>query len=87
MATSSLAASCGATYEKPTSENVASAGAAASAPRGVWQRVFDAVIAVRQNQADREIARFLQSRGGKFTDETEREITDRILSRSSPSVW
>ncbi len=37
----------------------------------------------RQRDAEREIARYIASSGGKFTDETEREIERRFLSQSS----
>ena len=49
--------------------------------RSVWRRLLDAVIASRQRHADIEIARFLQTRGGKITDEVEREIERRFLHR------
>jgi hypothetical protein len=39
----------------------------------------------RQRDAEREIARFLAGSGGKFTDDTEREIERRFLS--SASYW
>lgn len=58
----------------------------APARRGLFRRMLDAVIAVRQRQADREIARFLQSRGGKLTDEAEREIAQRFLPPSA-GTW
>jgi hypothetical protein len=48
--------------------------------RSVWRRFITALMDSRQRQADREIARFLASSGGKFTDETEREIERRILT-------
>ncbi len=48
--------------------------------RGLFARLLDAMIAARQRQAEREIAAFLRSAGGKFTDETEREIERRFLS-------
>ena len=54
--------------------------------RSVWRRLLDAVIASRQRQADFEIARFLQTRGGKLTDDAEREIARRFL-RSSPGQF
>jgi len=34
-------------------------------------------------QAEREVARYLADTGGKFTDETEREIERRFLTSSS----
>jgi hypothetical protein len=35
----------------------------------------------RQRAAEREIARYIAGSGGKFTDETEREIERRFLSQ------
>jgi hypothetical protein len=59
------------------------APAGKAAKRGLWRRLFDAMIASRQRQADREIACYLQSVGGKFTDATEREIARRFPSTRS----
>jgi hypothetical protein len=39
-----------------------------------------ALAASRQKQADREIARYLARSGGKFTDESEREIERRMIA-------
>ena len=50
---------------------------------GLFALLFAAMAESRQRQADREIARYLASTGGKFTDETEREIERRFLSGSS----
>ncbi|MBX9589578.1 MAG: hypothetical protein K2X43_09750 [Hyphomonadaceae bacterium] len=45
------------------------------APRkSLWQRFVDAMVEVQQRRAEKEVARFLASRGGILTDETEREI-------------
>ena len=52
---------------------------------GFWRRLFNAMIEARQRQVDREIARYLGSRGGKFTDQAEREIEEHILG--SRSHW
>jgi hypothetical protein len=52
---------------------------------GFWRRLHAAVLAARLRQAEREIARYLVDSGGKFTDETEREIERRFLS--SRSQW
>ena len=57
----------------------------ASNGRGLLLRFFDAMMASRQRQVDREIARFIHDNGGKFTDNTEREIERRFLS--GPSRW
>jgi hypothetical protein len=51
--------------------------------RSLWQRLIAAMVESRQRHADREIARFLAGTGGKFTDETEREIERRFLSESA----
>jgi hypothetical protein len=50
-----------------------------------WQRLLAAMMASRQRQAEREIARYLRNHGGKFTDEAEREIERRFLS--TPVSW
>ena len=42
--------------------------------RGLFARILDAMMQSRQRQAEREIARFIELRGGKFTDETDRLI-------------
>jgi hypothetical protein len=47
--------------------------------RGLLRRMLDALMAARMRQAEREIAAYLES-GGRFTDETEREIERRFLS-------
>lgn len=48
--------------------------------RGLMSRLLDALMAARMRQAEREIAAYLESSGGRFTDETEREIERRFLS-------
>lgn len=48
--------------------------------RGLFRRIVDAMILARQQEAEREIARYLSRCGGKFTDECEREIERRFLS-------
>jgi hypothetical protein len=59
--------------------------APASNGHGLLRRFLDAMIESRQRQVDREIARFIHDNGGKFTDNTEREIERRFLS--APSHW
>ena len=59
--------------------------APASSGHGLLRRFFDAMMASRQRQVDREIARYIHDNGGKFTDDTEREIQRRFLS--TPSRW
>ena len=50
---------------------------------GFFAMVLAAMTALRQRQADRAIARFMAGRGGKFTDEMEREIERRFLTGAS----
>ena len=42
-------------------------------------RLLAMLVAARQRQAEREIARYLATTGGKFTDQVEREITRRLI--------
>ena len=48
--------------------------------RGVLRRWLDAIMASQQRRADREIARYIAT-SGRFTDEVEREIERRFLSK------
>jgi hypothetical protein len=47
---------------------------------GLFRRLFDGLMAARMRQAEREIAKYLERSGGRFTDETERDIERRFLS-------
>jgi hypothetical protein len=53
---------------------------AAPARKSFFVRFLDALAMSRQRAAEHEIARFLATAGGKFTDDTEREIERRFLS-------
>lgn len=59
------------------------AGTKVAPQRGFFARLMDAMMAARMRQAEREIARYLERTGGKFTDEAEREIERRFLGSSS----
>ncbi len=48
--------------------------------RGLFRRLIDGLMAARMRQAEREIAIYVGGNGGRFTDETEREIERRFLS-------
>ena len=50
---------------------------------GFFTLLLAAMAQSRQRQADREIARYMAGRGGKFTDEMEREIERRFLTGTS----
>jgi hypothetical protein len=47
------------------------------------RRLVDALIETRQRQAEREVARFLESTGGKLTDTVEREIEKRLYPHAT----
>ncbi len=47
--------------------------------RGILQRLFDAIYESRRNKTEVEIARFLERRGGRITDENERQIAEHLL--------
>lgn len=49
------------------------------AKRPFWLRVLDAIEQSNMQRAEREIARYLNGHGRKFTDEAEREIERRFL--------
>lgn len=53
----------------------------AQAKRSVLRRLLDAIEQANMQRAEREIARYLNSHGRKFTDEAEREIERRFLSQ------
>jgi hypothetical protein len=55
------------------------AGRVARRP-GLLRRIYEAMQRSRQTQAERAIAAYLESTGGRFTDEIERRITDRLIS-------
>ncbi len=62
------------------------AAPAAEAPvadrKPFWRRVFDAMVASQQRRAEREISAYLANRGGLFTDDTEREIMQRLTGNA-----
>jgi hypothetical protein len=48
--------------------------------KGFFALLLEAMATARRHDAEREIARYVALSGGKFTDETEREIERRFLS-------
>ena len=48
---------------------------------GLLRRLLDALVASRLQQTEHEIARYLESTGGKLTDTVEREIEERLYPR------
>jgi hypothetical protein len=60
---------------------------AEKAPRKpLWRRFFDALLESQQRRADREIARFIASHGGLFTDDMERQIMRRLTQNDRKAV-
>lgn len=51
------------------------AGNVAAKRAGILRRIYDAIMAARQRQADRDIARFITRSGGLLTDDIERAMT------------
>jgi len=49
----------------------------------VLRRLLDAVAESNMRKAEREIARYLNGPGAKFTDETEREIERRFMNNQN----
>jgi hypothetical protein len=49
--------------------------------RSLFHRMLDAIEAANMRRAQREVALYLSLYGGKFTDEAERAIERRLLSK------
>jgi hypothetical protein len=54
---------------------------------GVLRRLVDGYRGWRQKEVDRQLAHFLVRSGGMFTDEIEREMTDRLLTSNWSVNW
>ena len=50
------------------------------AGKSLWRRFVDTLIETQQRRADREIARFIASHGGLFTDDVERQLMQRLTN-------
>jgi hypothetical protein len=51
---------------------------------GWLRRIYDAMFESRQKQAERAIAAYLESTGGRFTDSIERRVTERLVTGKWP---
>jgi hypothetical protein len=60
-------------------EHAAGGRVAANRP-GILRRLLEAVFISRQRQAEREVIGYLERTGGRFTDDIERRITDRLVT-------
>jgi len=49
---------------------------------GLLRQLLDALVTSQLQQTEREIARYLESTGGKLTDTVEREIEERLYPHS-----
>ena len=47
---------------------------------GILRRIFDAMHGSRRRRAEREIANFVARRGGRMTDDLEREMARRLFT-------
>ena len=62
----------------PWTHGAAAGGHIVAVATQVLRRVVDAVGASRERQAERDIARLVAARGGRITDDLEREMTRRL---------
>lgn len=52
-----------------------------TAPRpSLLRRLFDAVFESREKEAERVVVAYLERTGGRFTDDIERRLTDRLVT-------
>jgi hypothetical protein len=54
-------------------------GGAARRP-GLLRRIYEAMLRSRQTQAERVVTAYLESTGGRFTDDIERRVTERLIT-------
>ena len=47
---------------------------------GLLRGLYEAMLRSRQTQAERVVAAYLESTGGRFTDEIERRVTERLIT-------
>ena len=53
---------------------------------GLLRRLLDTLVTSRLQQTEHEIARYLESTGGKLTDTVEREIESVFIRTAGPPV-
>ena len=73
------------TYAFPSGRGTARVTPRASG-RSIWRQLLDAIMEARQHHAEREVRRYLEGTGGKFTDSVEREIEERLWPRSGGRI-
>jgi hypothetical protein len=70
---------------RPLDASAAVDHSAARPKRGLFARLLDAIMESRQRQAEREIARLIELRGGKLTDSLEFQISQHALHGREPN--
>jgi hypothetical protein len=50
---------------------------------GILRRIFGAIFETRQQQIEREVARFVARSGGRITDDIERKINEALFYEQS----
>jgi hypothetical protein len=73
-----MARSIGFELDAMDATQVVTSGVRAPQKPSLFSRFVTALMLSRQRAADREIERFIAMRGGRLTDETEREISRRF---------
>ena len=58
-----------------------------NALRSLPQHLFDALAEAQVRRTEREIARYIESTGGKLTDSVEREIEERLCPHASGRLF
>lgn len=53
---------------------ISARGGEAVRKQSLFSRIVDAFVAAQQRRAEKEIEKYIESHGGKFTDQLEREI-------------
>lgn len=59
----------------------------ASGKPGILRRLYQALHAYRQREADRQVAAFIARSGGRLTDSVERELADRMFTGDWQRRW
>jgi hypothetical protein len=67
---------------------ISPSGRAKQRPRpGLLRRLADALVASQLQRTEHEIARYLESTGGKFTDSIEREMEERLYPHNRDRLF
>ena len=72
------------TQSNPLGASAAADHAVARPKPNLFARLLESLVESRQRQAEREIARLIELRGGKLTDSLEFQISQRVLQGREP---